>query len=80
MNRHRSILDELLEYTSDDQRLKIEERCNHAIAGVLNVFSLLEEHYEPEQADELKRKMLNAIRTSDIKKFNRKMRECHYGK
>ena len=43
----------------------------------LRAIRLLEQEYEPEQAENLTRKLLNAIRTRDTGKFSRSVRRTH---
>jgi len=73
--RARSILDELdtLLVHKDRENL-VESRASHVILGAINLINYIRENYEPEQADELERRLLNSIRGQDPEKFKRGVR------
>lgn len=68
----RSILEELnsLGRRRDTVSL-IETRGANIIESSVNLFQLIREQYTPEEANELERRFLNAIRGGDAKKFVR---------
>jgi hypothetical protein len=77
--RTRSILEELdalyTEKNADrDRRYIIETRADNVIASAIRLIEQIESSYSPEQADNLIRKLLNAIRDKDAKKFTRTVR------
>lgn len=77
--RTRSILEELdaiyTEKQADrDRRYIIESRASNVIASAIRLVEQIESTYGPEQADNLVRKLLNAIRTKDAGKFTRTVR------
>jgi hypothetical protein len=77
--RTRSILEELdAIYTEKnaerDRRYIIESRASNVIASAIRLVEQIEESYTAEQADNLVRKLLNAIRTKDAGKFTRTVR------
>ena len=77
--RTRSILEELdaiyTEKQADrDRRYIIESRASNVIASAIRLVEQIEGSYSPEQADNLVRKLLNAIRTKDAVKFTRTVR------
>jgi hypothetical protein len=74
--RARSILDELdTLITHKDRENLVESRAVNVIAGAVNLLNYIREHYEPEQADELERRLLNSIRGQDPEKFRRGVRK-----
>lgn len=78
--RTRSILEELdaiyTEKQADrDKRYIIESRASNVIASAIRLIEQIEAAYPPEQADNLTRKLLNAIRDRDPKKFARSVRK-----
>lgn len=74
--RARSILDELdTLITHKDRESLVESRAVNVIAGAVNLLNYIREHYEPEQADELERRLLNSIRGQDPEKFKRGVRK-----
>lgn len=71
----RSILDELdtLLVHKDRENL-VESRATHVIQGAINLIKYIRENYDPAQADELERRLLNSIRTQEPEKFKRGVR------
>lgn len=75
----KSILEELEQiYTerhqSNDRRYFIESRASNVIGSAIRLVQQIEESYSPEQAENLVRKLLNAIRDKDVTKFTRTVR------
>jgi len=74
----RSLLEELdTMYIERDQRHVIESRASNIIASAINLLEQIEKNYSAEQAENLTRKLLNAIRTKDAGKFSRSVRRTH---
>jgi hypothetical protein len=74
--RTRSILDELDDlYADRDRRLVIESRANNIIASAINLLEQIDQTFPPDQAENLSRKLLNAIRTRDVERFSRTVRK-----
>ena len=77
--RTRSILEELdslyEEKNADrDRRYIIESRASNVIASAVRLVEQIESSYEPDQAENLVRKLLNAIRDKDAGKFMRSVK------
>ena len=71
----RSLLEELdAMYIERDQRHVIETRASNVIASAIRLLEQIDESYAPEQAENLKRKLLNAINQRDPEKFVRSVR------
>ena len=71
----RSLLEELdAMYIERDQRHVIENRASNIIASAIRLLEQIEETYTPEQAENLTRKLLNAINQRDPAKFTRTVR------
>ena len=76
--RTRSILEELDSlYVERDRRLLIENRAASLIASAVRLIEEIEREFTPEQAENLTRKLLNAIRTKDAGKFSRSVRRTN---
>ena len=74
--RTRSILTELDELlTHKDKDNLLESRANNIINGAINLIKYIRENYEVEQAGELERRLLNAIKGQDPAKFTRGIRK-----
>lgn len=74
----RSILEELDSlYVERDRRLLIENRASNVIASAIRLLEQIETEYSAEQAENLTRKLLNAIRTKDAGKFSRSVKRTH---
>jgi hypothetical protein len=75
----RSLLEELdniydEHYADRDRRYIIESRANNVIASAIRLVEQIESAYPEEQAENLVRKLLNAIRMKDAGKFTRTVR------
>lgn len=74
----RSLLEELdAMYVERDRRLIIENRAQSVIGSAIRLLEQIEAEFPPEQAENLTRKLLNAIRTKDAGKFARSVRRAH---
>lgn len=75
----RSILEELdsiydERYADRDRRYIIESRAANIIASAIRLVEQIESTYPEDQAENLTRKLLNAIRDKDASKFIRTVR------
>jgi hypothetical protein len=76
--RTRSILTELDELlTHKDKDNLLESRANNIINGAINLIKYIRENYDSEQALELERRLLNAIKGQDPAKFARGIRKIN---
>ena len=71
----RSLLEELDSmYIERDQRHVIENRASNIIASAIRLLEQIDESYSVEDAQNLQRKLLNAINQRDPGKFTRTVR------
>jgi len=71
----RSLLEELNSmYVEKDRRHVIENRASNVIASAIRLMEEIDTSYTPEQAENLQRKLLNAIKLRDPGKFTRTVR------
>ena len=71
----RSLLEELdAMYIERDQRHVIENRAANVIASAIRLLEQIDESYSTEDAQNLQRKLLNAINQRDPGKFTRTVR------
>jgi hypothetical protein len=71
----RSLLEELdAMYVERDKRHVIENRASNVIASAIRLLEEIDASYTPEQAENLHRKLLNAIKLRDPGKFTRTVR------
>ena len=71
----RSILEELETlYAERDQRHVIENRAANIIASAIRLLEQIDSSYTAEQAENLQRKLINAIKLRDPEKFTRTVR------
>lgn len=71
-----SILNDLSNYVPNkDKHNVIEQRVKNVIASFNNVITLIEDNFPKEEADELKKRILLAVKNNDQDKFIRKIRE-----
>lgn len=76
--RTRSILEELDSmFVERDRRLMIENRAQNIIASAIRLMEQIDAEFSPDQAENLQRKLLNAIRTKDSGKFSRSVRRAN---
>ena len=74
----RSLLEELDSlYVERDRRLIIETRADSIISSAIRLIEQIEAEFGAEQADNLTRKLLNAIRTKGAGKFSRSVRRTN---
>lgn len=74
----KSILEELDSlYIERDRRLVIENRAANIIASAIRLVEQIEAEFPADQAENLTRKLLNAIRTKDSGKFSRSVRRTN---
>lgn len=72
----RSLLEELDGlYVEKDRRLVIENRARNLIDSAIRLLESIDQEYTSEQAENLTRKLLNAIKYRDLGKFARTARK-----
>ena len=72
----RSILEELESlHIERDSRHVIENRASNIISSAIRLLEQIDESYSPEQAENLTRKLINAIKLRDPSKFTRTVRK-----
>jgi hypothetical protein len=72
----RSILEELESlYVERDSRHIIENRATNIIDSAIRLLEQIDQNYAPEQAENLTRKLINAIKLRDPSKFTRTVRK-----
>jgi hypothetical protein len=70
--RTRSILEELNSLgNTRNTDLLIENRGASIIESAINLLTLVKQQYNEEEAGELERRFLNAVRTGDARKYTR---------
>lgn len=70
--RMSGILDELNRYIPQSGRQHFIESCvEQAVANVQNIIDMIDQNYDTEVAEDLKKRLYNSIRTGDSKKFSR---------
>ncbi len=74
----RSILEELDSlYIERDRRAIIETRASNLIESAIRLLEQIDAEFSAEQAENLQRKLLNAIRHRDTSKFSRSVRRTN---
>jgi len=74
-NKTRSLLEELdAMYIERDQRHVIENRASNVIASAIRLLEQIDSTYAVEDAQNLQRKLINAISQRDPAKFTRTVR------
>lgn len=71
----KNMVDEINSFIPDKHKDRvIESRAVNLIGAAVNVIELFEEVYTPEEAEDLTKKFLLAIKTKESKKFKNKLR------
>jgi hypothetical protein len=71
----RSILEEISTYVPAKSREDfIESRAHHIISSAIHLFTIIDEHFTPDEADMLRRRFLSSIQQGDPDKFARAVR------
>jgi len=71
----RSLLEELNNYADrKDRSYLLESRANNVIASAIHLVEMIDKTYSAEDASDLKKRLFNAIKTSDPRKFTRGIR------
>jgi hypothetical protein len=77
----RSLLEELNDVAvKKDTESIVESRAVHVIDSAINLINLIKENFEPEEAYELERRLVNSIRGGDPAKFTRGIRKLRDAK
>ena len=77
----KSLLEELNSITvKKDNEAVIESRATHVINSAINLLNLIKENFNPEEAYELERRLINSIRGGDSSKFTRSIRRLRDNK
>jgi len=58
-----------------DKHQIIEARASNAIASCINLMMLISESFSDDEAEELNKRLLGAIKNRDATKFTRKIKE-----
>jgi hypothetical protein len=75
-DRVKTLIEELdLFVPQRDKHQIVEARASNVIASAINLISLISESFSDDEADELQRRLMSAIKNRDPDKFNRKIRE-----
>jgi len=77
----RSLLEELNSISErKNGEAIIEARATHVIDSAINLLSLIKENFNPEEAYELERRLINSIKGGDASKFTRSIRKLRDNK
>ena len=77
----RSLLEELNSISErKNGEAIIEARATHVIDSAINLLSLIKENFNPEEAYELERRLINSIKGGDASKFSRSIRKLRDNK
>jgi len=77
----RSLLEELNSISErKNGEAIVEARATHVINSAINLLALIKENFNPEEAYELERRLINSIRGGDASKFTRSIRKLRDNK
>jgi hypothetical protein len=79
--RTRSILEEINTISRGrDRKYLIESNASNIIASAINLIEMISESYDEETANDLTKRLVNSIRSQDIKKFERGIKKANASK
>lgn len=72
MVKRKSLFEELnsLSFDKNSTRL-VEQKGEHIIAGAINLIEYIEREFDDETASDLTKRLVNSIRSKDLRKFKR---------
>jgi len=77
----RSILQEINDLRPNkDSTFIVESRGVQVISAVQNLISLIQEAYDEDQANDMIKRLFNSMRTGDIRKFQRGVKQIRESK
>ena len=77
-SRTKGILEEIISIDIEhDKKHIIRTRADNIIESAIRIIELMEDAYPEDQAGDLIRKMLNSIRTKDVRKFQRSLQRVN---
>lgn len=72
MDKQYNILDSILNYTNEKEKLQsLGNKADHAINSIINLLESIEADFEPDVADDLKKRLFLSIKNRDYKKFQK---------
>lgn len=78
--RSRSILEEISSFVPQKSKEDlIEARAQHIIVSAINLLESIDENFDAEQAEALKKRFVSSIRGSDPNRFTRMVKRLREG-
>lgn len=78
--RSRSILEEISSYVPQKSKEElIEARAQHIIVSAINLLESIDENFNAEEAEALKKRFVSSIRGADPNRFTRMVRRIKTG-
>jgi hypothetical protein len=76
-----SILSELTNLANQELRTNlVESRSQHILSSVIYLIEDIEKNFSPEESEDLKKKLLNSIKSKDPGKFSKALTRIKNGK
>lgn len=73
-NKKHNLLDSIINYQSEKDKLQsLGNRADHAINAVINLLDIIDEEFDDEVAEDLKRRLFLSIKNRDYRKFEKGM-------
>ena len=74
----RDLLEELISFVPDENKLtEVQGRASHVISSAIHLFEFIEESFSEEEASDLSKRLLLAIKNRDPQKFARGVESLH---
>lgn len=67
-----NLLDSILNYTSEKDKIQeLESRANHSINSLINLMENIDDEFDKDTANDLKKRIFLCIKSKDYRKFER---------
>ena len=81
MSTKRNLLEELMGFVPEENKLTVvQSRASHVISSVIHLFEFIDQSFDEEEANELTKRLLLAIKNKDPQKFTRGVEALHEAK
>ena len=81
MKERKNLLEELVRYVPEKNKVDLlEVRANHVISSAINLIDYIRESFNEEDARDLEKRLVLAIKNQNIKQFNKGIANVDKGK
>lgn len=78
MLNNRNLLEELMGYVPEDSKVDVvQTRATHVISSTINLMDFIAESFSEDEAKDLTKRLMSAIKNKDHKRFERGVEHLH---